>query len=374
MAFDFAAAVSEELPSAKDIKLQKLSYVREDGIIALSYSKLETFYACPRRFQLGEVEDNRFRDPSAHTAYGHAVGAGIAVYLLYAPKPIRADSNFEKFDWSCSDEAESVSATPDEEAAWKRAHDNAIARAVFAGMQAWDHPDLFCADAKDKTIEDAVYAIRLFANTTAQTILQDWEVAHLRCNGGVVKPAIELTFYVGIHERYSYQGHIDIVLRHRADRRLSVWEVKTSAKEIQQADWENSAQTLGYNVILQGVGEITDDTHDYEVHYICYNTGDRKFYILDFKKPVSIRAEFVATLMLDIQQIQCYIDNGLFPKRGSKCVSYGRACRFFGNCDLVTRQSLQGDSAYSYMARDEVDFVLTIDDLLRLQAIDINGE
>jgi len=373
-ATEFAEALDRPLAETKPVEVQKLGYVREPGIIATSYSKFNTLYSCPRKFQLGEMEDNRFKEPSVYTAFGHAVGAGIQIYLQYAPQPLpKVELREFSFD---------VFAAPEEDAgihvseeAWKIANDKAMQRAVFATMQAWSHPNLWEVydKAKDCTVEDSIWAVRMFAQHVGPDILQEWELAWVETRHGR-KPAIELNFYVGIYERYSFQGHIDIVLRHRKTGKLAIWEIKTGGKEKLREDYENSYQTLGYNCILQAIGEITESQYSYEVHYICYHTKERTYKVMDFVKPASIRAEFIANLLLDINQIDVYIEHNLFPKRGNSCRSFSNTCRFYGTCDLVTRANEFDDSMYKTMARDECDFILDIDDLLRLQEVAITFE
>ena len=56
---------------------KRLSYYKEDGSTALSYSKLRTLDSCARKFQLQEKSERTPNDPSVHTAYGHAFGTGI---------------------------------------------------------------------------------------------------------------------------------------------------------------------------------------------------------------------------------------------------------------------------------------------------------
>lgn len=332
------AAASAGAPKAP----KKLGYVALPSIINLSYSRLNTLYSCPRKFQLSELMGRKSFSPTVHTAFGHAYGAGVQTFLQYAPSP---DAPF-----------------PEQEIALERAEQ----RAVVAAIAAWDMYSLDAEDAKRiKTVWEAVQAVRTFCQQDAPALLEEWELAYLP-NG---KPMIELMFYIHAG-RYSYQGHIDIVMRHRHSRELCVFEIKTGSKPASQADWANSNQTLGYNVVLQALGITEQEQAAYYVKYLCYDASSRTLQVMEFTKSAAERVEWIASMLMDMQQMDLYAEHGIWPKRGGSCMEWFRPCEHFMTCDLSTATLAPpppAEGSYESMELEDVDLVLTLDQLLELQ-------
>lgn len=339
---------------------KRLGYVAQEGVIALSYSRLNTLYSCPRKFQLSELMGRKSFSPTMHTAFGHAYGAGVQTFLQYAPSPPAAEAFMHDFD----DEV-----MPAYQAAMERAEQ----RAVVAAVAAWDmyqlDPEATTASMAKKSIWEAIHAVRTFCAQEAPALLEEWELAYLppTPEHPQGKPMIELMFYIQAG-RYSYQGHIDIVLRNRHTRELCVFEIKTGSKPASQADWANSSQTLGYNVVLQALGltELTQPA--YYVKYLCYDASGRTMQIMEFTKSPAERVEWIASILMDMAQMDMYAEHGIWPKRGGSCMDWFRPCEHFMTCDLSTASLAPPEhGSYESMGLDEVDLVLTLEQLLALQ-------
>lgn len=354
---DWDAAWSDigKAPAGAPKPPKKLGYVAQEGVIGLSYSRLNTLYTCPRKFQLSELMGRKSFSPTMHTAFGHAYGAGVQTFLQYAPSP-PALEQYEGID-------------PDWDATlYEQKLERAKQRAVVAAVAAWDmyslDPEATTASMAKKSIWEAIQAVSTFCEQEAPALLEEWELAYLPSG----KPMIELMFYIQAG-RYSYQGHIDIVLRHRHTRELCVFEIKTGSKPASQADWANSSQTLGYNVVLQAFGltELTQPA--YYVKYLCYDVSGRTMQIMEFTKSPAERVEWIASILMDMQQMDLYAEHGIWPKRGGSCMEWFRPCEHFMTCDLSTATIAPPEQgSYESMSLDEVDLVLTLEQLLELQA------
>lgn len=57
---------------------KKLGYIREPGVLSLSYSMWQTLHSCPRKFLLREIHQRASEFRSTHLSFGSAFGAGIA--------------------------------------------------------------------------------------------------------------------------------------------------------------------------------------------------------------------------------------------------------------------------------------------------------
>lgn len=300
-------------------EVQKLSYVKIEGVTNLSYSNLQTFYSCPRKFYLRKQVGGEYA-PTPHTAYGHSFGAGVQ----------------ELFRTGC------------------------IKRAHVAALAAWSHPNLWECN-KEKNFAEVLVCLDTYYAQLWPILKSKYELATI--NG---KLGIELTFYVRIGDKYNYQGHIDLVLRDKATGEIVVAEIKTSAKAHEPADWYNSSQTLGYNVVLQAIGAMAAEQVSYKVLYLCLHSKTREVTPFTFDKSAVERAEFCNSLMLDIAAMGLY-DEHIWPKRGNSCSSWGRSCEYFGLCDSNKMVTPPENQALSYMSLDEVDFVLDFQDLINVQ-------
>jgi len=316
---DFIALASEEQ------KPVKLGYIFREGVHSLSYSRLNTFYSCPRKFHLGEIKGARGFAPTIHTAFGHAYGAGVQEYLR-----LRSDGMEQQL---------------------------AQKRAVVHAIAAYDYPDIFEEMTKAKKgLWYAVLAVEKFCQQVAEQILGEFKVATI--NG---KPAIELFFLLEISEEYDYQGHIDLVLEQRETGELFVFEIKTGMQETHPADWQNSSQTLGYNVILHAAHP---GRSNYNVLYMHYNTAQLEHRLMSFSKSSAHRAGWITSLLQDVQQMDMYRAAEHWPKRGNNCNSWNKPCYLFGVCDSPVAAAPEV-SSYEALAVEDADIVLQLVTLLQ---------
>jgi hypothetical protein len=335
-----AAIEADSKIGTADFKPKKLTYVIIEDETGLSYSKLEKFYECPRKFQLGYIKELSTFSASIHTAYGHAVGAGVQEFI-----------------------------TKLEELGTQGAKEYA----TLAAIAAFDYHDIFyCPEKGNKSLWFAILAIEKFATFYESHVLQngerfsDYEIATL--NG---KPAVELTFYIKLHG-YNYQGHIDLILRNKFTGQLVVFELKTSKYQETLENWQNSNQALGYNVVLS---HFIPEMADYRVIYVCYNASSLTFYCLEFIKSIMSRTEFLMSMLADVSTMDIYKELNFWPKRGSSCRNFGRACEYFGFCDnqlwidaaVEAAKSNQLNGQFESFPLEEVDFVTDLDDLLSSQ-------
>lgn len=260
----------------------------------LSYSSLLTLHSCPRKFQLYKLRTTHKAAESLKTtitfAFGHVVGDGI-----------------QKVFQGLSED----------EIIWD----------MFLG---W-HTELWNADEKAcKSFPEAVLAIKKLIALREQGFLADYEVVSFRG-----KPACELSFRISFPGGFSYRGHVDAVLRNTETGKIVVLEVKTTgvAGSINPATYKNSAQAIGYSIVLD---KIFPELSSYEVLYLVYHTKTRDYEPLPFTKNYLQRALWIRELLLDIDIIEMYEATGVYPMRGESCVSFGRDCEYLNTCSLST--------------------------------------
>jgi hypothetical protein len=259
----------------------------------LSYSSLLTLHSCPRKFQLYKLRTTQRAEESIKStitfAYGHIVGEAIQLAFN--------NCGTEKIIWK-----------------------------MFLG---W-HTDLFAADEKlNKSFFGAVIAIKRFIAMREAGFLSDYELVNY--NG---KPAAELSFCINFPDGFRFRGHVDAVLRNRLTEEIIVLECKTTgAATTNTAQFKNSAQAIGYSVVLDA---IFPNLSSYTVLYLIYNTKQGEYSAIPFTKSFLQRALWIRELLLDIDTIKMYEDSGIYPMRGESCYSFFRECEYINSCSLST--------------------------------------
>ena len=263
------------------------------AINVLSYSTECTLHSCPRRFLLEKLTAASSSDETDNIdfLYGHAVGGGV--------------QNF--------------------------AHTRDIRAAVWESFLSWRGDLGIELMPKKKSFWYALIGVMKFAGEIGQ-LLGDWEIAVMPDG----RPAIELAFRLDLGNGYFYMGHIDAVLWNPNTRQFMVLELKTTGfNSINDAQYKNSAQALGYSLVVDTVAEqLKADASNYEVLYCVYKAGLLEWEAIPFVKTRYQRAAWLFDIRLDCSILQMYRDQGHFPIHGESCYSYFRQCEFFTTCDI----------------------------------------
>lgn len=260
----------------------------------LSYSSMLTLHSCPRKYQLyklnSEAENNDTDGTQNLTfAYGHAVGNAIQ----YALQGMTED-----------------------EVIWRM-------------FLEW-HADLAEVDIKrNKSFYLAVCAAQKFLSLRANGFLKEYELLTYE---GV--PCCELGFLIEFPDSFKYRGFVDAVLRNKTTGEIIILECKTSsAFALNPAEYKNSAQAIGYSIVLDS---IAPDISSYKVIYLVYNTKQFQYDSLQFTKTYLQRALWIQELLLDIESIKMYENAQVYPMRGESCYSWYRECEYLNLCTLST--------------------------------------
>jgi hypothetical protein len=264
----------------------------------LSYSSLLTLHSCPRKFQLYRLgADRPVTDQKSQVTFslGHIVGAGVQ-WLLEG-------KSIDDFYWEA--------------------------------FQIWD-TDLFAEDTKArKSFWESMTAVERFAYVRDSSLLKDYELVYYTPEGKTEPvPAVELSFIISLPNGFKYRGFVDAVLRHRVTGAILVLEVKsTGLSVVQPATYKNSAQAIGYSIVLD---VLFPELSAYEVLYLVYQTKSREYTPLPFKKSYLQRALWIQELLLDCDTILMYEKAGVYPMHGESCFNYFRECDYLNTCTLST--------------------------------------
>lgn len=290
----------------------------------LSYSSLLNLHTCPRKFQLNRLRtSHRSQESLTSTitfSYGHVVGEAIQLALQ---------------------------GLTEEQIIWKM-------------FTMWHTPDLFDCDTKgNKSFWEAVIAIQRFLSLRKQGFLDDYELV---IHDG--KPACELSFAITFPDGYRLRGYVDAVLQNKNTGEVIVLECKTTGSAtLNPATYKNSAQAIGYSVVLD---HIYPELSSYSVIYLIYQTKSREYTSIPFTKTYLQRALWIRELLLDIETIKMYDAAEVYPMRGESCFNFFRECEYFNTCTLST-EYLTKPCTPQEEDRMEYQINLTLNDLLESQ-------
>lgn len=295
----------------------------------LSYSSLLTLHSCPRKFQLQKLRTvHRTAESLKSTitfSYGHVVGEGIALALEG-----RSESEI-----------------------------------IFQMFLSWHSPSIFDEDEKaNKSLWSAIIAIRRFL-ILRDSLLKDYELVHYQD-----KPATELSFAITFPDGFRLRGFVDAVLRHRITGEVLVLECKTTGfKAVNPATYKNSAQAIGYSVVLD---HLYPDLSSYKVLYLVYSTTAGEYLPIPFTKSYLQRALWIRELLLDIETIKMYDAAEIYPMRGESCFSWNRECEYINTCTLSTA-NLTKPCTQEMEDKTEYQVQISLQDLLESQLGKLHG-
>lgn len=263
----------------------------------LSYSAGNTLHGCPRKFQLERLRTKIVAPVDWKRTltfqFGHTVGDGIADIMQNLPR-------------------------------------NEV---IIRAFQGWKL-DLFEENEKQKkSFIRALYALYKFYALREQGHWEDYELVFF--NG---KPAIELSFKIVFPDGYTQRGYVDLVLRNKETGEYVIIEIKTSSGTyINPASYKNSAQAIGYSVVLD---TIAPGISSYSVDYMVWMSRLDRWEQFSFPKSYSQRAFWIRDRIYDNETIQRLIDTegsyGNWPMQGEHCNAFNSICEYMDSCQLST--------------------------------------
>jgi len=231
---------------------------------------------------------------------------------------------------------------------------------LFRMYLGW-HTDLYDSnDKQNKSFWTAVFAIQKFIALRKQGLLDGYEL--LTYDN---KPACELSFRITFPDGFKLRGFVDAVLRHKITGKILVLELKTtSAKYVDEAMYKNSAQAIGYSIVLD---VIAPEINSYEVLYLIYLTGQMDYEVMPFEKSYFQRVLWIRELLLDIETIKMYEEAQVFPMRGENCIKWGRRCDYFGLCTLSDEHVIKPQVEVPNPVVEDYQIELTLAQVIQAQ-------
>lgn len=263
----------------------------------LSYSTNLKKHECPRKFQLyklsaevGELKAENV-DESVTFGFGHAVGEGIQGLLA----------------------------------------GTSLDLVIFQTFLKWQG-DIFYTDTKrNKSLWLAIFAIQKFKHLCDSGFLSDYELVYHNN-----RPAVELGFRIHLPKGYKYRGYVDVVLRNTKTGEVLVLEIKTSSGSVIHNSYKNSAQAIGYSVVLDW---LFPELSSYQVLYLVYKTKEYEYEPVPYTKTYLQRALWIQELLLEVEVQEVYEKVGVYPMHGESCISkFYKECEYLNICTLSTER------------------------------------
>jgi hypothetical protein len=294
----------------------------------MSHSSNVTLHRCNRKYELYKLLpsiNGVSETDDRHTSFGSAVGVGIADLLT----------------------------------------NNSINSAIFAALTTWkkllDDDD---GERDRKTFWHAIYALNRFQGYQ-RSILGNYSLAVL--NG---RPATELGFTIDCGDGFYYRGFIDAVLVDNRSNELIVYENKTTKfRNIHEAVYKNSGQSLGYGLILDIVSQSMGMTlgSSFKVIYGVYKSLEMDWEFMPFMKSHTQRATWIKSLLIDKQLIAERAIDNYFPMHGESCYDFFRPCSFFGICEVSNEKMFPKGAAIKKEKKEKYDYQFDIVSIIESQ-------
>ena len=299
----------------------------QQHINATSYSQVELFHGCPRKYFLAKheaMEKVRLRtgegiQENIDFAFGHAVGAGVQSFLLYR--------NLDDAIFECA-------------TAWRADFEDSLPK-------------------KKKSLWQAIAAVESFVTLYNSSDISDWEL--FTFPDGTV--GIEVSYELDCENGYKHYGHIDLVMKNKITGRIGVFELKTHGfQNFEESIYMNSAQGPGYAVVLDA---LIPGLSSFDVKYVAYSAPGEKWDYHDFPQNVRRKTDYLLDLVTTHSVMQRYQDMHMWPKRGGECYTFNRRCKFYGECDLLPKHELPRLQPEDHA--EEVNFKLTLSQVVQQQ-------
>lgn len=318
------------------------------GYQGLSYSRKKDFTTCPRMFQINHALGLARRRETVTFSFGHAVAAGVQ-------------------EWFNSQN-----------------EDLCYLQCVRHYNMDWDDLGTPKEQKDKKSLWTALYAVEHFLRLLKSSIagdmaeFRDYEVLEVMSNGKPLR-SVELEFRIQLEHGFVYEGHVDLILRHKNTGEIIVLELKTTnLKDPHPAIYQNSDQALGYSIVVDKIADLLGDSHvaSYRVIYLVWSSSAQDWVIFKFPKSAKQRINWLNNLVRDVDLIYSYqlaAEQGVpYPTRGDSCLQFFRPCDYLNLCGYedetliqLLRPATKADEQFE--EKDQAHFIFTLDEVVNMQ-------
>lgn len=303
--------------------------------LRVSYSSLNLFSSCPRKFEFNKLYPRRARDYDTFAAdVGKCLHAGYQEYLVTRSEhdafwamarsyPFEAEWNQEN-DFRSFETCTVVLEEMIQSAQMIEYRVAQIKRPFTEGelteFKQWGH--LLRADSENFKLED----------------------------GGMVVPAIEVPFELRLDgivlpdgRGVAVTGFVDAFLVNVATERFRTMDIKTHRRFARDATakYKYDEQQVPYGIVLEHIQ--SKPVMDFEVLYLdCFvDLAEPRVELYPFDKNQQSIQEWLVDTVLRVQNLQTFMEMDYFPRRGTNCMSWNKPCFFLDVCAIRDRKQIE---------------------------------
>lgn len=287
--------------------------------LRVSYSSLNVFASCNRKFEFDKLYPKRPRDNDDNYAadVGKALHAGFQDYLI----------------------------------------NNDRESAIWALMQAFPYEQEFNQNNDYRSFEAALATLETMFD---EAKMNEYRLAQIRRpntpgeildgqSGGVVVPAIEVPFEIrfkGITlpdgRGMAFIGYIDAILQHLLTDLFRTLDIKTTRDHTKDstAKYKFDTQQVPYGVVVDHIAQGAVDR--FEVLYLHCNVDilDSTCVLYPFMKTKEDVQEWCVNKVMQFQQIARFMGADYFPRTDSGCMFWNKPCRYIEPCMSRDKEAL----------------------------------
>jgi hypothetical protein len=276
--------------------------------LRVSYSSLNVFSSCERKFEFQKLYPQRNRDREMFAAdVGTALHHGYQDYLIHGDR--------ERATWLYMTDYPY-------ELEYQQTNDY---RSLEAGLA---------------TLEEMFDAVAM----------ADYELAQIRKPDGEVVPAIEVPFEIrfkGITlpdgRGIAFVGFIDAIMRNLINGRFRTLDIKTHRRALHDATakYRFDDQQTPYGLIVEHIqGKPIDE---FEVLYLdsYVDILEPRVQLYPFARDREEVQEWLLNKVMQLQRIQRGAETNYFPRTSGGCLFYNKPCYYLEACQSRNRDMVE---------------------------------
>ncbi len=306
-----------------------VSLLEQAPRLRVSYSSLNVYESCKRKFEFNKLYPKRVREQQDWYAanVGKALHAGYQDYLIHRNKD----------------------------------------KAVFVFMMAFPFAMEYNQNNDYRGFDASLCTLEAMIDSSK---LDEWELAYIRrpntpeeikagLSGGVIVPAIEVPFEIRVAgvmlpdgRGFSFTGFIDAILRHKFTGIYRTMDIKTTREHVEDATpkFRFDTQQVPYGIVVDHVanGEVDSFEVLYFNCFIDLVEPDCKVY--KFTKTREDIHEWAMNKLLQFRDIARFSAADYFPRTENGCLFYKKPCHYLDVCQTrskldIAKWFLMGEEA-----------------------------
>lgn len=276
--------------------------------LRVSYSSLNLFSSCPRKFEFSKLFPRRARDYDTFAA-----DVGTALHKGYQNFLVTRDAD----------------------------------KALWAMMEAYPYEAEWNQDNDFRSFETAVVVLDEMIESAD---MAEWRVAQIKLPDGSVGPAIEVPFELRLNgidlpdgRGIAVTGFVDAFLVNIVTERFRTMDIKTHRRHLRDATakYKYDNQQVPYGIILEHISGNPVD--EFEVLYLdtYVDLAEPRVEMYAFNKNQEAIQEWLLNTVLKAQQIQRFMEMEYFPRTDGGCLNFNKPCFFLDICALRDNSAIE---------------------------------